>query len=190
MAYELRLLWHTNSDFYGIRTPTFMPYEPFLLGVGAVFNLLNFNSADRRREHKLFFSNFSGTPGISRQKVWFPWVSKDIPNFLAPTPSRGSPPPHPKISGPKCLGLGSFFLPDQNRFLLFRFPVLVRLLGLPLKRPWAVIWRGAKRMEEFRPRQKKYLAPPPQIPRRRPPGPSAPSPLLPSPERPPSWDVQ
>ena len=33
-------LWHTNSDFYGIRTPTFMPYEPFLLGVGVVFNLL------------------------------------------------------------------------------------------------------------------------------------------------------
>ena len=32
----------------------------------------------------------------------------DIPNFLAPTPSRGSPPPHPKISGPKSLGLASF----------------------------------------------------------------------------------
>ena len=25
---------------YGIRTPHFMPYEPFLLGVGVVFNLL------------------------------------------------------------------------------------------------------------------------------------------------------
>ena len=25
---------------YGIRTPPFMPYEPFLLGVGVVFNLL------------------------------------------------------------------------------------------------------------------------------------------------------
>ena len=35
-----RLLWHTDSDCYGIRTPTFMPYEPFLLGVGVVFNLL------------------------------------------------------------------------------------------------------------------------------------------------------
>ena len=34
-----RLLWHTNSDFYGIRTPTFTPYEPFLLGVGVVFNI-------------------------------------------------------------------------------------------------------------------------------------------------------
>ena len=35
-----RLLWHTNSDFYGIGTPTFMLYEPFLLGVGVVFNVL------------------------------------------------------------------------------------------------------------------------------------------------------
>ena len=24
-----RLLWHTNSDFYGIRTPTLTPYESF-----------------------------------------------------------------------------------------------------------------------------------------------------------------
>ena len=35
-----RLLWHTNSDFYGIRTPTFTPYEPFLMGVGVVFKWL------------------------------------------------------------------------------------------------------------------------------------------------------
>ena len=33
-------LWHTNSDFYGLRTPTFTPYEPFFLGVGVVFNIL------------------------------------------------------------------------------------------------------------------------------------------------------
>ena len=47
-------VWHTSRlksrDFYrnmaygpqkyGIRTPHFMPYEPFLLGVGVVFNLL------------------------------------------------------------------------------------------------------------------------------------------------------
>ena len=36
MAYKLRLLWHTNSDFYGIQTPAFVPYEPFLLGVCVV----------------------------------------------------------------------------------------------------------------------------------------------------------
>ena len=71
----------------------------------------------------IFFSNFSGasgisrqTPGISRQKSLIPWVSRDIPNFLAPTHSRGRPPPHQKISGLKSLGLGSFFVPD---FFLF-----------------------------------------------------------------------
>ena len=66
---------------------------------------------NERRTQTFLFSNFSGTsgicrqnPGISSQNV----VSRDIPNFSAPTPSRGRPPPHPKISGPKSLGLGSF----------------------------------------------------------------------------------
>ena len=31
--------------FYGMRTPHFMPYEPFLLGVGVVFNLLTSSSS-------------------------------------------------------------------------------------------------------------------------------------------------
>ena len=58
----------------------------------------------------LFSSNYPGkNPGISRPKVWFPWVSRDIPNFSVPTPSRG-PPPHRKISGPESLVLWSFFL--------------------------------------------------------------------------------
>ena len=72
-------------------------------------------------------------PGISCQKVWFPWVSKDIPNFLAPTPTRAKPPPHPKISGPKSLGLGSFFLPDLKDFLgiiLARAGKLLRFVAL------------------------------------------------------------
>ena len=43
--------------------------------------------------------------------VWFPWVSRDKPSFLAPTLSHGRPPPHQKISGLKSLGLGSFFVP-------------------------------------------------------------------------------
>ena len=66
----------------------------------------------------IFFSNFWGAsgisrqnPGISRQKSLIPWVSRNIPNFLAPTPSRGRPPPHQKISGLNSLGLGSFFVP-------------------------------------------------------------------------------
>ena len=71
-----------------------------------------------------FFSNFSGTsgisrqnPGISRPKSLISLVSRDVSNFLAPTRSRGRPPPHPKISGPKSLGLGSFFLPDFSPLL-------------------------------------------------------------------------
>ena len=35
MAYELRL-------FMGIRTPPFMPYEPFLLGVGGGLQYIDF----------------------------------------------------------------------------------------------------------------------------------------------------
>ena len=68
-----------------------------------------------------FFSNFSGSgrisrqnPGISRQTSLISLVSRDIPNFLAPTHSRGRPPPHQKISGLKSLGLGSFFVPEYE----------------------------------------------------------------------------
>ena len=83
-------------------------------------NLSEAKNATLYLNTNLFFSNFSGSPGISRQnpgisrqKVWFPWVSKDIPNFLVlPTPSRRRPPPHPKISEPKSLGLGAFCLPE------------------------------------------------------------------------------
>ena len=74
-----------------------------------------------------FFSNFSGTsgisrqnPGISRQQSLISLVSRDIQNFLAPTPSRGRLPPRPKISGPKSLGLGSFFFPDTVDECLIR----------------------------------------------------------------------
>ena len=74
---------------------------------------------ERKLNTSFFFSSISGTSRISRQNPWISRqkslvsvVSRDIPNFSAPTPSRGRPPPHPKISGPKSLGLGSFFLPD------------------------------------------------------------------------------
>ena len=68
-------------------------------------------------EHNFIILKLSGTLGTSRiscQKVLFPRVSQDIPNFLAPTPSRRRPPPHPKISGPKTLGLGSFFFREER----------------------------------------------------------------------------
>ena len=72
-------------------------------------------------EHKLFFLKLFGhrrdirakSRDIPPKKFGFPgFLSKDKPNFLAPTPSRGRPPPHPKISGLESLDLGSFFFPD------------------------------------------------------------------------------
>ena len=77
-------------------------------------------SRGQKLNANIFFSNFLGAsgisrqnPGISRQKSLIPWVSRDIPNFLAPTLSRGRPPPHQKISGLKSSGLGSFFVPEE-----------------------------------------------------------------------------
>ena len=75
----------------------------------------------RELNPNIFFSNFSGAsgisrenPGISRQKSLIFRVSRDIPNFSAPTPSRGRPPPNQKISGLKSLGLGSSFVASQE----------------------------------------------------------------------------
>ena len=79
-----------------------------------------FRFRERELNPNFFFSNFSGAPGISRQnpgisrqKSLISLVSRAIPNFLAPTPSCGRPPPHRKISGLKSLGLGSFFMPED-----------------------------------------------------------------------------
>ena len=46
-----------------------------------------------KNKHKSFFC------GISRQKSLISLVSRDVPNFLAPTPSCGRPLPLRKISG-------------------------------------------------------------------------------------------
>ena len=73
-------------------------------------------SRETRAEHKHFSQTFSGNsgvseqnPGISRQKVCFPLVSRVIPNFLAPTPSCGRTPPHQRISGAKVWAWAPFF---------------------------------------------------------------------------------
>ena len=50
---------------------------------------------------------------IPPKKFGFPGFEGHT-ELLAPTPSRGRPPPHPRISGPKSLGLGSFFLPAKQ----------------------------------------------------------------------------
>ena len=55
-------------------------------------------------EHKLFFSNFSGTAGISQQNpgtCLISWFRGTYRTFLAPTPSRERPLPHRKRSGSK-----------------------------------------------------------------------------------------
>ena len=55
-------------------------------------------------------------PGYAATKIWFPWISKDIPNFLAPTPSRGRPPPHPRNPEQKVWVwvLGGRFSPEKK----------------------------------------------------------------------------
>ena len=74
----------------------------------------------RELNTNFFFSNFSGTAviswdfaGISRQRVWFPWVSKDIPNFFWPPPIHVEDPhPNPKY-------------PDQKVWVWVPFPSLI-----------------------------------------------------------------
>ena len=88
----------------------------FVLTIGAFFTC---NFRGQKLNTNIFFSNFSGAAGISRQnpglsrpKSLIFLVSRDIPNFLAPTPSRGRPLPHWKLSRSKSLGLGSFSFPE------------------------------------------------------------------------------
>ena len=97
-------------------------------------------SRERKLNPNFFFSNFSGTsgisrqnPGISRPKSLISLVSRDVSNFLAPARSRGRPLPNWIISGPKSVGLGSFFLPDFH--LLFTYFNFFRVSGLLIGQP-------------------------------------------------------
>ena len=69
-----------------------------------------------------FCSNFSGAagisrqnPGISRQKSLISLVSRDIPNFLPPTPACGRPLPHRKRSDQKVWVWVPFSCLKKNR---------------------------------------------------------------------------
>ena len=85
---------------------------------------LNFEPGCRERQlnTNFFFSQifralWRDAPAKSRDippKKFDSLVSRGIPNFLAPTPSCGRPPPHRKISRLKSLGLGSFFVAMHN----------------------------------------------------------------------------
>ena len=137
---------------------TLPPPQNLLLGPAFFKDTPSLRSVvDFGRERKLntnfFFSNLSGTsgisrqnPGISRQKSLVSLISRDIPNFSAPTPSRGRPPPHQKISGLKSLGLGSFFVleifDNVRRLQLFldippipAMPASHDLRAVPLTKP-------------------------------------------------------
>ena len=78
-------------------------------------------------------------PGTSHQKVCYSWVSRDIPSFLTPTPSRGRPPPQQKDIRLKSLGLCSFL-----------FPWFPEILGLVPRCGWEFN-RGRGRGWESRP---------------------------------------
>ena len=76
------------------------------------------------RERKLNTDFFSQTfrappgypckiPGYPAKKIWFSWFRGTCRTFRPPPLRVKDPHPTPKISGPKSLGLGSFFLPDQ-----------------------------------------------------------------------------
>ena len=50
-------------------------------------------------------------PGISCQKGWFPWASRDIPNLLAPTPCMWMTPTSPEDILTQKFGFVLLFLP-------------------------------------------------------------------------------
>ena len=62
-----------------------------------------------------------------------------MPNFLAPTPSRGRPPPHRAKTGLESLGLRSFFGPDSkgNHRIQLKFTYLSRSESSSHQCPWA-----------------------------------------------------
>ena len=102
-----------------------------------IFGPLRQNSTARARNRTqtFFFSNSSGTtgisqqnPGASRPKCLISLVWRDIPSFLAAAPSRGRPLPHRKISGLKSLGLCSFFAPDVCVVNLLSVVILLRVV--------------------------------------------------------------
>ena len=54
---------------YGIQTPLFIPYEPFLLGVGVVFNLLRFTQPGFGRIPKGIFPGEMSTAQSSLKSL-------------------------------------------------------------------------------------------------------------------------
>ena len=80
--------------------------------------LLNTLIGARDSTPTFFLKTFRVPPGypgkISRQKLWLPWDSRDMPKSFGPHPFAD---PHAtgRYPDPKVLDLSSFFLPDLSR---------------------------------------------------------------------------
>ena len=91
---------------------------------------------------QMYFSAFfrappgypSQSPGASLQRVCFPGFRGTYRTFWPPTPSRGRPPPHRKLSGPKSLSLCSFLLPED-----LHSSTVCHLKFVPLSAPCVLI---------------------------------------------------
>ena len=94
-------LYGCGSDVHCSPQKRVILYCPKMHDLLAQRNSRRLELRGRKLNTNFSFSNFSGTagisrqnPGISRPKSVISLVSRGIPNFLAPTPSRGRPPPH------------------------------------------------------------------------------------------------
>ena len=129
-----------------LETKTICPKTTFLCS----------RSNNRRRESQtnFYFSNFSGSsgisrqnPGISRPKCLISLVSRDIPNFLAPTNSRGRPPTRPANVRTKKFGFGFLFQKPGNH-------PNFRKNALGAKRPFSELWESSgvfsEQLSEFK----------------------------------------
>ena len=72
-----RLLWHSRSDFYRIRTPTFYPYEPLLLGWG--WSSICWPSSGVHKWFWRMFPRNKGTFGCSPRTKTGTRVRSDVP---------------------------------------------------------------------------------------------------------------
>ena len=122
-----------------------------------LYNAPSMHTLEKIEDKLLVFSNFSGTPGnippeipgYPAKKFGFHGFRGTYRTIWPPHPSRGRPPPHPKISGPKSLGLGSFFLPDLEPSPSRSF-VVSRSVGIARNHSLAIVdgnrkWQGIAR---------------------------------------------
>ena len=137
---------HCSSQMHTLTSDRYFNLNFTFAFAFVIHNVINLEN-DRGRElnPNLFFSNFSGAfgisrqnPGISRQKSLIPWVSRDIPNFVAPTPSRGRPPTPPENIRTQKFRFGFFFF----RQILVSVKFVSAILGPEMGAP--ILWTPGK----------------------------------------------